>query len=210
MSLWMDVTSFVPQLVMAVLVLIVGWIIGGIVSGVIKKAFRTLRLDDALDKAGVDTLSEKAGYSFKPGHFVGTLVKWFIIIAFAIVALDILNLGAVTAFMREDVLGYLPAVFAAVLILFATVLVANVASKTLVAALRTAGSSRADFFGRLAYYAVVFFGILAALNQLQIADELVQTLFMGIVFAVSLGLGLAFGLGGRDTAARYLDEMTKK
>jgi hypothetical protein len=209
-TLWADVAGFVPELLMALLVLILGWIIGGIVGRVVKKLFVTFHIDDALDKAGVDTLSEKAGYSFKPGHFAGALVKWFIIIAFAIVALDILNLGAVTVFMREDVLGYLPNVFAAVLILFAAVLVASVASKALVAGLRTAGSSRADFFGKLAYYAVAFFGVMAALNQLQIADELVQTLFMGIVFAVSLALGLAFGLGGRDTAARYLDELTKR
>jgi TRAP-type C4-dicarboxylate transport system permease small subunit len=133
-----------------------------------------------------------------------------VIIAFAVVALDILRLNAVTDFMRQDVLGYLPNVFAAVLILLASVLIASVASKALVAAIRTAGSHKPDFYGKLAYYAVVFFGVLAALNQLQIADELVQTLFMGIVFAVSLGLGLAFGLGGKETAARYLEEMTKK
>ena len=155
-------------------------------------------------------MSQKAGYDFKPGHFVGMIVKWFVIIAFAVVALDILNLSAVTVFLREDVLGYLPNVFAAVLILFASVLVANLSSKALVAALRAAGTHKADMFGKVAYYAIVFFGALATLNQLQIADELVQTLFMGIVFALSLGLGLAFGLGGKDTAARYLEKMTRE
>ena len=124
-------------------------------------------------------------------------------------ALDILRLNAVTAFMREDVLGYLPNVFAAVLILFASVLIANIASKTVVAALRGIGSNKTDFFGKLAYYAVVFFGVLATMNQLQIADELVQTLFMGIVFALSLATGLAFGLGGKDTASRYLENVTR-
>lgn len=82
-------------------------------------------------------MSQKAGYDFKPGHFVGALAKWFVIIAFALVAFDILNLGSVTIFVREVILGYLPNVFAAVLILFASVLIANVASKTLAAALRT-------------------------------------------------------------------------
>jgi hypothetical protein len=209
-ALWFDIVQFVPELLTALLVLIVGWIIGGILGRVVSKAFTFFHLDTALDKAGVDTLSEKAGYKFKPGHFAGAIVKWFIIIAFAVVAFDILNLGAVTTFMRDDVLGYLPNVFAAVLILFATVLIANVASKALVAGLRTTGTNKVDLFGKVAYYAVVFFGILAALNQLQIADELVQTLFMGIVFALSLGLGLAFGLGGKDTAARYLEKMTRQ
>lgn len=209
-ALWVDIMRFLPELLMAILVLVVGWIIGGVVSGVVRKGFKVLRLDDALDKAGVDSLSQKAGYDFKPGHFVGALAKWFVIIAFALVAFDILNLGSVTIFVREVILGYLPNVFAAVLILFASVLIANVASKTLAAALRTGGGSRPDFFGKIAYYLVIAFGILAVMNQLQIADELVQTLFTGIVFALSLGIGLAFGLGGKETAARYLEDLTRK
>ena len=209
-ALWIDMVRFVPELLTALLVLIVGWIIGGILGRVVSKAFTFFHLDTALDKAGVDTLSEKAGYKFKPARFAGAIVKWFIIVAFAVVAFDILNLGAVTTCMTQDVLGYLPNVFAAVLILFAAVLIANVASKALMAFLRSADSNKVELFGKVAYFAVVFFGVLAALNQLQIADELIQTLFMGIVFALSLGLGLAFGLGGKDTAARYLDKMTKQ
>jgi hypothetical protein len=209
-ALWMDVMSFLPQLAVAILVLIIGWIIGGVVAGMVRRVLKLVHLDTALDKAGVDELSKKAGFAFKPAHFVGSLVKWFIIIAFAVVSFDILGLQAVTSFMRDVVLGYLPNVFAAVLILFAAMLIANVSQKTVAGALRASGSSRADMFSHVAYYLVTAFGTLAALNQLQIADELVQTLFMGIVFALSLGLGLAFGLGGKDTAARYLDEITKK
>ena len=208
-ALWVDVMSFIPQLIVAVLVLILGWVIGGMLSGLVRKAFRFFHINDALDKAGVDSLSKKAGYSFRPGHFAGTLVKWFIFLAFAIVAFDILNLQEVTVFMREVVLGYLPQVFVAVLILFAAMVIANVADKSLVAMLRTSGSKKPEFFGRIAYYLVIAFAIMAALNQLQIADELVQTLFMGIVFALSLGAGLAFGLGGRDAAGRYIDRVTK-
>ena len=209
-ALWIDVMRFLPQLLTAVLVLIIGWIIGGIVAGVVRRLLRALHLDTALDKAGVDRLSEKAGFTFRPAHFVGSLVKWFIIIAFAVVSFDILGLQAVTDFMQDVVLGYLPNVFAAVLILFAAMLVAGVAKTALAGALRASGSSRADWLGQVTYYAVISFGSLAALNQLQIADELVQTIFMGVVFALSLGLGLAFGLGGKDAAARYIENMTRR
>jgi hypothetical protein len=208
-ELWFGTTQFVPQLLLALAVLILGWMIGGLVSGMVRKGFRTLRLDEALDKAGVDVLSEKAGYSFKPGQFAGSIVKWFIILAFAIVALDILNLTAVTNFMEDVVLGYLPNVFAAVLILFASIIIASLARRSMEAALRAGGSSTPEFFGKLAYYLVIGFGVIAVLNQLKIAAELMQTLFMGIVFALSLAAGLAFGLGGKDTAARYLDKITK-
>lgn len=208
-ALWFGVLQYLPQLILALLVLLLGWIIGGMVAGLIRKVFRTLHLDEALGKAGMDELSKRAGHRFSPGHFAGALVKWFVIIAFAVVAFNILGLEEVTTFMREVVLGYLPQVFVAVLILFAAMLIANVADKTLSAALRTSGTNNPELFGRIAYYLVIAFAVMAALNQLQIAAELVQTLFMGIVFALSLGAGLAFGLGGKDAAARYIDRITK-
>lgn len=209
-SLWVEIMRFLPQLLIAILVLILGWIIGGILSRVVRRVFKKLRLDEVLDKAGVDDLSKKAGYSFKPGHFVGALVKWFVILAFAVVAFDILGLQEVTTFMREVVLGYLPQVFVAVLILFAAMVIAGLASKSLEAMLRTSGTNNPELFGKVAYYLVIAFGFMAALNQLSIADELVETLFMGIVFAISLGLGLAFGLGGKEAAARYIEKVTRK
>ena len=122
-ALWFDVMQFLPQLLIALLVLVLGWIIGGMLGRVIAKGFTKLKLDEALDKAGVDDLSERAGYAFKPGQFVGSLVKWFVVLVFAVVAFDILGLSQVTVFAREVVLGYLPQVFAAALILFVGVLV---------------------------------------------------------------------------------------
>lgn len=208
-ALWYDVMQFLPQLAIAVLVLIVGWIVGGMLGRIITKGFHTLKLDKALDKAGVDDLSERAGYAFKPGQLVGSLVKWFIVLVFAIVAFDILGLNQVTVFAREVVLGYLPQVFAAALILFVGVLVAQLAKDLLMGALRGAGSKNVELYGKLTYALVLAFSIMAVLNQLQIADELVEILFMGIVFALSLGAGLAFGLGGRDAAGRYIDKMTR-
>jgi len=209
-SLWIGVIQFLPQLIIALVVLVIGWIVGGFLGGLVRKLFRNFGIDEALDEAGLDNLSDKAGYAFRPGVFVGSLVKWFIILAFAVVALDILRLQEVTTFMREVVLGYLPQVFVAVLILFAAMLIANIAEKSLVAALRARGSSKPEMFGKIGRYLVIGFGIMAAMNQLQIADELVLTLFTGIVFALSLALGLAFGLGGKDAAGRYIDHVTRK
>ena len=207
-ALWFDVMQFLPQLLIALLVLVLGWIIGGMLGRVIAKGFTKLKLDEALDKAGVDDLSERAGYAFKPGQFVGSLVKWFVVLVFAVVAFDILGLSQVTVFAREVVLGYLPQVFAAALILFVGVLVAQLAKDLLMGALRGAGSKNVELYGKLTYALVLAFSIMAVLNQLQIAADLVQILFMGIVFALSLGTGLAFGLGGRDAAGKYINSMT--
>lgn len=205
-----DVVSFLPLLVAALLIIILGWIFGNIGKKLVKKLFTKLRVNDALAKAGVDTLTERAGLDLKAGVFVGMLVKWFIIAVFFIAALDVLGLTIVTEFIRDVVLGYLPNVIVAVLILMVAAIVAGGASTAVTASMRAANAGRPELLGKIAYYAIIVFATLAALNQLQVAPELVQMMFAGLVFAASLALGLAFGFGGRDTASRYLDSVTKR
>lgn len=208
-TLWGGVTAYVPSLVLAILVLIAGWIVAGILKGVVIKFFKVFKLNEALDKAGLDTLTERAGHKLNAGGFMGSLVKWFVIAVFFVAALDIVGLNQVTFFIRDVVLGYLPKVIVAVLILMVAMVVAKAASGAVAAAIRAGGTHKPEFFEKLTYYAIIVFAALAALNQLEIAPELVQTLFMGIVFALALALGLSFGLGGKEAAGRYIDGMTK-
>lgn len=207
-NLWVDVVQYIPEILVALVVVIIGWIIGAALKQVVERIARTLKVNDALSAAGVDTLSERAGYKLKAGEFIGSLVKWFVIIVFFVAALDILRLDQVTIFFRDVVLTYLPKVIVAVLILLVATVVANVASASVAAAARAGGFRAAELLGSLTRYAVLVFAILAALSQLEIAPELVQILFTGIVFAASLAFGLAFGLGGRDAASRYINKMT--
>lgn len=208
-SLFTELMSFLPELIAALIIIVLGFVIGGILGQAVRKLFKATKLDKALDKAGIDTLTKRAGYNFRPARFAGELVKWFVILAFAIVALNVLGLTAVTQFMSE-VLAYLPKVLAAALILFVGLIAANALKSIVEAAVRSAktiSSDKAEMLGSVAYYAVVVFAALAALNQMAIAPELIQILFTGIVAAASLAFGLAFGLGGRNTAARYLEGM---
>jgi len=208
-ALFTEVMSFIPELIAAILIVVIGWIIGGVLGGVVAKLFKTFKLDQALDKAGVDDLSHRAGYAFKPAKFAGGLVKWFIILGFLTVALNILGLDAVTEFMGE-ILAYLPKVLAAALILFVGLIAAKAVQAIVEAAIRsskTIDSGAAGMIGNVTYYAVIAFAIMAALNQMNIASELIQILFTAITGALALGFGLAFGLGGKDTAAQYLHKL---
>ncbi|MCF7815479.1 MAG: hypothetical protein K9M10_00255 [Candidatus Pacebacteria bacterium] len=209
-TLWVEVVSFLPQFLIAFLILIVGWIIGGVLKRIVEKVFATLKVDQLLDMAGVDELSEKAGYKLRAGAFVGSLVKWFTIIVFFVASLDVLNLDQVTVFFREVVLSYLPQVIVAVLILFGAMIIAKVVDTSIVATSRAAGFSSPDLLGHFARYAILVLAVLAALSHLQIAPQLVEMLFAGFVFATSLALGLAFGLGGKETAAHWLNAFTQK
>lgn len=208
-SLWVDVVAYSPQILIAIAILIVGWIIGGILKRIVEKIFATLKINNLLSAAGADDLANRAGYKLKAGVFVGALVKWFTIIVFFVAALDVLQLEQVTIFFRTVVLGYLPQVIVAVLILFGAIIIANVIDKAISAGARAAGFGAPEFLGTFARYAIILFGVLAIMSQLQIAPDLAQMLFAGVVFAVSLALGLAFGLGGKEAASRYINKMTK-
>jgi len=207
-NLWGDTVQFIPELILALIVVLIGWLVGNMLCSIIVKMFSKLRVNEALSSAGADTLVSRTGYTLRAGEFVGALIKWFVIIVFFVTALEILHLNEVTVFFRDVVLGYLPKVIVAVLILLVAMVVANVASASVRAGAKAANFGAANMLASVTRYAILTFAVLAVLAQLEIAPELVQILFMGIVFAASLALGLSFGLGGRDTAARYLTKVT--
>ncbi len=209
-AVWGNTMGVVPSLGAALLVIIIGWIVAGIVKSAIMRLFVHMKFNEALGAAGIDALAARAGHQIQAGYIVGVLAKWFVLTVVFVVALDILRLQEVTYFLREVVLDYLPNVMVAVLILFGALVVAKVASEAVGTAVRASGLHSPLFLQKLAYYAIIGFALMAAVNQLRIAQDLIQTLFMGTVFALSLALGLAFGLGGRDAAARVIDTMTKK
>jgi len=174
---------------------------------VVEQIVNALRVDQALKSTGFDRVLSRAGFGLSSGKFLGFLVKWFFIIVFLVASLDVLHLTTVNLFISDVVLGYLPQVIVAVLILLVAAVVANAAERVVAGSARAASLHSAGFLGKVARYAIWIFAILAALTQLDVAAGLIQALFQGIVIAASLALGLAFGLGGQASAARYLDRL---
>jgi len=209
-NMWAEVISFLPTLAVAILVIIVGAIVASALKNVVKRLVRKMGVDSALRNAGVEEITSKAGVNLDSGTFIGTLVKWFVWLVFLVVVFDILKLGEVNVFLRDIVIGYLPNVIVAVIILIAAAIIAGAVRRTVIASAQLAKMNRPEFFGKVAYVAILTVAVLAALNQLKVASELIQPLFMGMVFAISLALGLAFGLGGKDAAARVIDSIEKR
>ena len=113
-------------------------------------------------------------------------------------------------FLQSVVLSFLPQVFVAVLILLVSAVLAEAVQHAVVGAAKAAHMSSANFLGAVSKWAIWIFAVLAALFQLGVASAFVQTLFTGIVLALSLGVGLSFGLGGQDAAARYIERMRRE
>lgn len=203
-SLFYGLVSFIPNLIVAIIIFIVGWLVGVGLGRVVKQIVDALRVDHALRSTGLERVLSRAGFKLSSGAFLGFLVEWFFIIVFLVAALDVLHLTTVNLFISEVVLGYLPQVIVAVLILFVAAVVAEAAERIVVGSARAASLRSAGFIGKVTRYSIWIFAILAALAQLNVATAFVQTLFTGVVIAVSLAVGLAFGLGGQVSAAKYL------
>lgn len=196
--------NFLPNLVLAIIIFVIGWFLGVLIGRVIAQAVRAIKVDHALRAAGVEDVVNRAGWTLNSGEFIGALVKWFIIIVFLLAALSAMGLTSVTLFLQLGLLPYLARVIVAVLIIAIAAVVAEVAQSVVSGSARAAGVSSAGFAGTVAKWAIWIFAILAALDQLGVTP-FVQTIFTGVVVALSIAFGLAFGLGGQEAAARFIE-----
>lgn len=204
-GVWYGVASFVPNLVIAIIIFAIGWVLAALVEKLVETVFKSLKIDAALKSAGLEDVVKRAGHNLNSGLFVGSLVKWFVVVVFLIASFDVLGLSQVTAFLG-DVVGYLPQVIIAVLILMVAVIIANAMQKIVVASSRAAHVKSAELLGRITKWSIWIFAVLTALFNLGIAAGLIQTIVMAVFAGAALALGLAFGLGGKDSAQRILEK----
>jgi small-conductance mechanosensitive channel len=206
-NLWIGIVSFVPNLVIAIIIVILGWLIGALFGRAIWQVFRSLKVDEALRRAGFESFLRRGGINLDSGAFIGGLVKWFVIIVFLMAAFDVLGLAQVNLFLREVVVAFIPRVLVAALVLLVAGVLGDVVERVVVTAAKTADIRSAHFAGSIAKWAIWIFAILVALSQIGIATAFSQTIFTGIVIAVSLALGLSFGLGGQEAAGRFIERL---
>lgn len=202
-NLWLRVINFLPELIGAIIVLIVGLIIATGLGSFVEKLISALKIDNLLRRLGLETYLTRAGLRLNTGRFLGEIVKWFLIIAFVLAACDILGLFAVSGFLR-DVLLYFPNVIVAALIMLAAVLIGNFLRHLIKAPVRGARLHGANFLGALTWYSIITFGFLAALMQIGVAVAIINTLITGFVAMLAIAGGIAFGLGGKDFASSLL------
>jgi small-conductance mechanosensitive channel len=193
-NMWIGVIGFIPNLLIALVIILLGWLIGVLLGRVVSQIIKAIKIDDALRRAGVEEFLNRGGLNLNSGAFLGGLVRWFVIIAFLIASFEVLGLYQVTGFLR-DILNYLPQVIVAVLILIAAGIVADAMKKIVLSSAKTAELSAAPFLATVTKWVIWVFAILVALSQLGIAAGFIQTVFTGLVVALSLGIGLAFAPG---------------
>lgn len=204
-QVWASVANFVPFLLGALLVFVIGWIIAVALGKLVEQVVRALRVDSLLAKLDFEKTLERGGWRLNSGAFVGGLVRWFLIIVFLLASVNILGLSQVSDFLTQ-VLLYLPNVVVAALILIIATLVAEAVERLARGSVEAAGF-RGSLVGVVARWAIWLFAFVAALQQLGVATALLQTVVTGLVAALAIAFGLAFGMGGKDAAASFIERM---
>ena len=213
-SLWWGFIQFAPKLILAIVFFVIGWALGSLVAKAFEHVFSALKIDHLLRSVGVDNFFRKAGMNLNSGHFVGEIIKWFVIIVFLLPSLNLIGLDYIASFLQDDVLGFLPRVVVAAFVLIIATIVADFLSRTVMAGSRAMNLKSTNMLGSLVRYTIWVFAFIIALGQLGVAEGYMNTLFAGIIGMIALGGALAFGLGGKDAAARLIaklgDEMSHR
>ena len=209
LTLWTAVAGFLPRLIAAIVIFLVGWLIAILIGKLIYHVVKALQLDRALDSIGFKRMWEKSGFKLNSPYFFYELVKWFFVIVFLMAVANILGLVEVSDFLKTVVL-YIPNVIVAAVVLLIGILIAKFLEGLVVASVKAAELVSAHFLGAITKWSIVVFSLLVALAQLGIAEDIIRIIVVGIVAAISLAIGLAFGLGGQKHADDFLSGLKKR
>jgi len=205
-SLWFGFVQFTPKLVVAIVFFIIGWVLGSLIARAIEQVFSSLKIDSLFRTIGVDNFLRRAGVNLNSGHFIGEVIKWFIIIVFLLPSLNLVGLDEVSAFLGDSVLGFLPQVVIAAFVLIIAAVVSEGLSKAVLATARAMNLKAANMLATVAKYAVWIFAIIIALGKLGLGDYM-SILFTGLVAMLALAGALAFGLGAKEAAGRFIEKL---
>jgi hypothetical protein len=194
----------IPRIIGFIVILIIGWLISGVLASAVAALLRAVRFNDLSQRSGLTGFVQNMGLRTDAAGVMANIVKWFVRLIVLVVAFDALGLPAVSAVLQQFLL-WIPNLVVAVVILVITGLAANALGDLVRGSTAQAGLSNPDLLATITRTAVWGFGIVIAVNQIGVAQTLVNTLFMGLVGALALALGLSFGLGGRDTAGQIVN-----
>lgn len=200
--------NFVPNLLGAVIILVVGWLIALLLEQLVDRVLRAINVQRLFERARLEELVRRTGAKRDTVGLLAGLAKWIVYIVTFMAAADALGLNAITNFLNQ-VLAYTPKVIAAVAIVLVGGILAQFLAEVVRGAVSAANLGYAGVLGGLTRWSIWVFAILTALYQLGVASNIIETLVTGLVGAFALATGLAFGLGGQKTAADLLEKIRR-
>jgi hypothetical protein len=200
----LELGQFLPKLIGAIVILVVGWLIAKLLYAVVVRGLKTIRFNFVTENAGLDDFLKKGGVRKSTIEVLGLLVYWLVVLVTLLAAFNSLGLTIVSELFSR-ITQFIPNVIVAVLILTIGLYFARFVADSVTAYGRNVGMEDAELAGRASRYAITIFVVIVALSQVNIAGRILEILFAGVVLA----LALAFGLGGQKWAADMLDKLGK-
>ncbi len=197
--------SFFPNFLIGIVILLIGVIISSVVKRLIIELLGILKVETYLKRYGIP----EAKKDFTWTNILAEIAKWFVIILFLIPTADIWGLPQVTVVLNTFLL-YLPNVFAAAIMGLVGLVFARLASDLVLASTNSLSADASHTIASVTRVAITIFVLLAVLNQLGVAQDLIRILFTGVVAMIALAGGIAFGLGGQGAAREVVDSAKKK
>ncbi len=200
-----EVVGYIPNLLGAIIVLLLGVLVGWAVKTVVVRVFRFVKVKPYTDAIGLNKVFKTKEDLVE---LIGDVVKWVVVIIFLLPALNILGLTDINEIIG-DIVAYLPHVVVAAVIVMVGAVLADLASRAVEAAAQTIGARTAAIVADITRWAILVFAVLVALNQLGIAADIINTLVTGFVALIAIAGGLAFGLGGQEAAKEAIERLRK-
>jgi len=209
LDLWRGFLKFIPSLLAAIIVFVIGWLIAEAISKIISRILKVLKLDQVFERANWREALEAAEIQVNISEFIGGICKWILVIVFLSIAVEILGLVQFAAVLNK-LISWLPNVIIAVAIFVVAVIVADILDRLIRASVKKIGVKYSGLLGVIVRWAIYIFAGLAILFQLGVAQTVIQSIIIGFVGMIALAMGLAFGLGGKDAAAKLIEDLTGK
>ena len=201
-----QISQFLVNVLLVVIILIIGWIIAKIIKTLVTKLLRAIKLDQLSDRIDLDNILAKGGISYSLSELIGVMCYWLALLITFVVAVNAIGLTVAADLLNRIVL-YVPNIIAAVFILILGMFVATLLSNIVKTVANNAGVSQAKLLGKIAEVLVLIFAVVIAVEQLGIAARIISLSITVILASVGLGAALAFGLGCRDLAAKFVSEL---
>lgn len=199
------ISTFLPKFLAGTVLLLIGIVLASILKQVVLEVFKALKVETFLHKYGVPEAKDDFSWS----NILAEIVRWFVIVIFLIPTADVWGLPQIVTVLNTFLL-YLPNVFVSAIIALVGFVFARLAHDLVLASMHNVSRETARTVAHVTRTAIVVFVLLAVLNQLGVASDLIRILFTGFVAMLALAGGIAFGLGGQGVAGEILENLKKR
>lgn len=208
-AMLIKIWSYVPVLAGVIVILVVGWLIAKLIESVIVRVLKAVRLDAASDKAGVSNVLAQGEIKLTLSELLGAIIYWLVMLVVMVAALNALNL-TVAADLLSRLVEYVPNIIIAIFVLVLGSFLASFVAAIVRTSASNVGIERAKLLGQITQTVLVVFSVIIAIEQLKIATALIALAVNIILAALGLGIALAFGLGCRDIAGKFVSDIVNK